>query len=490
MATIIDSLVVELGLDPKKFSSGEKEAEASLGKLDQAASKTGKNIEKGADNMAASFSKLRNQALGFGAALLGASGIKDFIQNTVRSSNEIGRFSQITGTSVKTLSAWRNVAEQTGGTAEGITGTIRGITNQLQQFSLTGESSAIPYFRALEISVTDSNNQFKSATQLLLEMADAKKRLNLSDARFASIATALGVDDATITLLLRGRGAMEGLIAAQEKVGLVSKEDIAAADALTKSWNETSAAATSLGRSVLTFLTPALTGALGVMSALIKKANEPQSTSTYVAAAGEVGVFSGLQGTDSVPGSSSQSSSSPGAFKSQAEKEAFIRAEAVKRGIDPDVAMGVARSEGFDKFSGDQNTSFGAFQLHYKNSIPGLSNSGLGDTFTKQTGLDARDPKNEAETIKFALDQAKAGGWSPWHGWRGSPRAGLPGGAQAAGNFTTDNSRTTGSTSSSETHIGQIVINTPSDNAEGIAKDIAPALRQQSAAAQSNYGLQ
>lgn len=117
-----------------------------------------------------------------------------------------------------------------------------------------------------------------------------------------------------------------------------------------------------------------------------------------------------------------------GGGRAPSETEAYIREAAKKRGIDPDVAVRVAKSEGLYNYVGDKGTSFGPFQLHYKNNIPGLSNGGLGDEFTKSTGLDARNPDTIKQQIDFALDQALRGGWVPWRGWKGDPRAGLPSG--------------------------------------------------------------
>ena len=109
----------------------------------------------------------------------------------------------------------------------------------------------------------------------------------------------------------------------------------------------------------------------------------------------------------------------------------LIKQEAIKRGIDPNVALQVARSEGLGIYTGDQGSSFGPFQLHYGGVAQGGNKvGGLGDVFTQKTGLDARDPRTVPQQVGFALDQAKQGGWGPWHGWKGDPRAGLPGGPQ------------------------------------------------------------
>src|SRR5215469_11469082 len=108
--------------------------------------------------------------------------------------------------------------------------------------------------------------------------------------------------------------------------------------------------------------------------------------------------------------------------------ESYIRYAAAQRGINPDVAMKVSRSEGFNAYAGDQGSSFGPFQLHYGGVAPGGNSvSGLGDVFTQKTGLDARDPNTVKQQIDFALDHASQNGWGAWHGWKGDQYAGISG---------------------------------------------------------------
>lgn len=96
--------------------------------------------------------------------------------------------------------------------------------------------------------------------------------------------------------------------------------------------------------------------------------------------------------------------------------EQYIRQAAAARGIDPDIAVRVARSEGGlrDPFqqsnivkNGVREPSFGPFQL-YMNG--GLGNKALA------AGIDPRT--NWQGGVDFALDAAARGGWSPWYGAR------------------------------------------------------------------------
>ena len=111
----------------------------------------------------------------------------------------------------------------------------------------------------------------------------------------------------------------------------------------------------------------------------------------------------------------------------------YIRETARKYGIDPEVALKVAKSEGLSTFrsgvrtkSGQEEPSWGAFQLY--------TGGGLGNQFQKETGLDPSDPKNEKATIDYALKTAAKTGWGPWHGAKNTgigEYEGISGGAQA-----------------------------------------------------------
>jgi hypothetical protein len=114
------------------------------------------------------------------------------------------------------------------------------------------------------------------------------------------------------------------------------------------------------------------------------------------------------------------------------EHEDFIREAAAARGIDPDIAVKVAKSEGLGhSFMGDQGTSSGDWQLHQRGGS-GVSSAnqrpGLGDEFAKKYGPPTQ--ANWKQQTEFSLDQALKGGWGPWHGagrvgigkWQGLPK--------------------------------------------------------------------
>lgn len=101
---------------------------------------------------------------------------------------------------------------------------------------------------------------------------------------------------------------------------------------------------------------------------------------------------------------------------SKAERAAYIRAAAIRNGIDPEVALRVAQSEGFNTYVGDKGTSFGDWQLHFGGSgIRGMNAGGLGDVLRRR-GINAKDPSTWKQQTDFAMEWAAKHGWGDWHG--------------------------------------------------------------------------
>lgn len=117
----------------------------------------------------------------------------------------------------------------------------------------------------------------------------------------------------------------------------------------------------------------------------------------------------------------------------------FIQQYASEIGIDPDIALRVARSEGLTKGvwqsnasrNGIREPSYGPFQLLKGGKGTGYG-AGLGNAFIGKTGLDPADPANWQKSTAFALDRAKSDGWGAWYGAKGQGITGYKGIDQSA----------------------------------------------------------
>jgi len=113
-------------------------------------------------------------------------------------------------------------------------------------------------------------------------------------------------------------------------------------------------------------------------------------------------------------------------YPSSREIEDYIRATAAAKGINPDVAVRVWKSEGaggnpaegwqsYASKNGMREPSYGPYQMLVGGEGTGYG-TGMGNQFMSKTGLDPRDPNTWREQVGFALDKAGTGGWTPWYG--------------------------------------------------------------------------
>jgi hypothetical protein len=143
---------------------------------------------------------------------------------------------------------------------------------------------------------------------------------------------------------------------------------------------------------------------------------------------------------------------------------AYIRQAAIQRGIDPNVALTVARSEGgLNSWNlqsqvfknGVQEPSYGPYQLLVGGPGTGFR-PGLGNQFMSQTGLDPSLAANGPRGVDFALDYASKNGWSSWYGARNSGISNWQGIGKMPGIDTT----TTNSISQSLTRLDNVTTTT------------------------------
>lgn len=521
MPTVIESLVIELGLDPKKFTQGQKDALENFKRGQDQAITFGKNIEREGQRVGDVFAKLKSEALGLVTVFLGGRGIKEFVGYVTSLDAATGRAAYTLNMGAKELSVWEGASAQVGGKVGGITAAMQGLSGSMNQFMLTGQGPFLAVMNHLGISLFDQNNKLKTASQMFLEIADAVHKLNASDPARAAATLSLipGANQDSINLMIKGRSAIEGLLVASREAGSTTAESAAAAADYEKKLALLDRSATNLGRTLLTIVAPAMTRMLEIWQKTIT--NDGPSSLFKISPTSGLAAFlrwykgdgkktlrEELADSDMTAAGAAKNklaaemSKTPGVpntgSASLAEQEAYIRAAAAARGIDPETAVAVARSEGLNKNvvglnqqssvvrrDGSREESFGAFQL--------FMGGGLGNKFLKDKGLDPRDPTTWKEQIDFALDEAVKGGWGPWHGWKGLPRAGLPapGSSISSGSRANQRLGSVGNTNSSETNvsIGKVEITTKATDADGIANEIPESLRRANWAASANYGL-
>lgn len=244
MPTIIDSLVVALGLDASGYKKGAKEVEKAGKDADDKISKSKKKLsdedrkiadeqKKRAKEMQArtkamgeGMNKLRNQALSLLTVFTAGMGIKNFIESTIDSGASLSRMSKNLHMTAKDLAMYKLANQMAGGSAEGMVAQLQQASEDVSSLQLgkgLTESAQNTLRYAAMYGVSASLSDMKDATTLLKKRADIIATIyKTSPTQAASVAKSMGISDDTFNLMKLGAAGIERLKQSQE--GLASSQ--------------------------------------------------------------------------------------------------------------------------------------------------------------------------------------------------------------------------------------------------------------------------
>ncbi|MDR2947127.1 MAG: phage tail tape measure protein [Candidatus Adiutrix sp.] len=241
MATIVDALLITLGLDADGVKAGIKDADGA--------------VSNGVKKMESKLSTAMKGAARFLAPVLGGVAIKAALDDYVATADRLGDVSESLNMSGHELDTWGKAAIVAGGSAEGLEGSIRGLGTQIENAVTFGMKKSQKVFDELGISLKDAEGNTKSATQVMTDLAAVADTMD--KAQFAGIAKKLGFDDGSIMLMQRGKAGLAQLLGEMEGYALTDKE-IAAAGEYDEKMNRLSFSVKAVSNMFLSLLVPAL----------------------------------------------------------------------------------------------------------------------------------------------------------------------------------------------------------------------------------------
>lgn len=268
MPTIIDSLIVELGLDGAGMEAGRRQVEDAFKKVGDGANRAGKDVDKTAKNAEVFLNKLRNNILALYAAFTTGRGIKEFVADITASDAALGRLAASMDMSAKTLASWRAAGSLVGASAQDIDGSFQALQSDFQNFGLTGQSTIVPWFRRLGVAVSDVNGRIRPLNDVLLDLADRVHGMDKAQA--VAILSHMGLTPGAIQLILQGRDAILKMQAATKELSDAQAKDTAAAAERQAAWAKLLGHWEAVGITILTKLTPALDMLAGALDAIGK----------------------------------------------------------------------------------------------------------------------------------------------------------------------------------------------------------------------------
>lgn len=266
MATVVDALVVELGLDPKALRKGAQQVQTLFGNVTSGAGKMSAGVSKATDTAADSFRHLERNALAFFAVLTGGKALKAFVSDTTASNVAAGQLARNLGTSVNTLTTWQKVAEAAGGSASDMSSSLGSLVSQFQ--TIDGRRNLGMAFGQMGVRLEDAHGKLRDFNALLPDMARAAQRLGPQ--LFSTLAGQAGFSQGAINMLELGPKRIEALYKSLKQYE-PTERDSRASGQLLADWTKLTAQSESFGRSIMTDLSPEVHHLMTLIGGVIDK---------------------------------------------------------------------------------------------------------------------------------------------------------------------------------------------------------------------------
>lgn len=198
-ATVIDALLITLGLDTSDFRKGQKDVSDDLKKQREDAKKTAKEMAEQGKKAAAFFSSIKTELLALTGVTVTAGGLMSFVKSTTSGLMDLSIQSKALGLSARELDGWSKSAEAAGSSAEKISASLQGFQGAIQGARVGDYSSSIFGGLAQLNALTGQNFDVwgQDASSLAKTSLDALRKISDPNLR-RQVGLSLGFDDAIL----------------------------------------------------------------------------------------------------------------------------------------------------------------------------------------------------------------------------------------------------------------------------------------------------
>lgn len=241
MATVIDELLITLGLDSRQFKTQAQQTQATINQVGTSAVSQSKQLEEGlrkhqeatvgrlkqveqvGHQTYQQFNRLRLEVMALFSTLATGYGIQKFIKDMTSSEASVGRLSKAIGNiSTEDLAAFEQAAERMGGNADATGQSILGLSQEIEKLSVTGDSAIRPFLNAMHVNIADPiTGRLRDMRDILGDIGKWMSTHQGADANF--MGRSLGFDQGLINLLSSGK--VDEFLAKVRQIGVTNEED-------------------------------------------------------------------------------------------------------------------------------------------------------------------------------------------------------------------------------------------------------------------------
>ena len=290
-STIIDSLIVELGLDPSKLDEGKKKAVQGLRDLEAQAERSSQNVNRSTGKMEQGFSLLQKRLLAVTSLFLGGMGVQQFTQYVTRLNTALSNTSQTLGVQAGQLRAWQQAAERFGLSGDAATSGFSAITQQRSRWQNQREPGALWRFQygASQNSKNPVNLFGKDGNLLpdeevsmrLSRWLQTETRAGRGVQGQAALRDIAGLPQEFVQLLSKGPEEIQRILAETKKIA-PNSTDIENFKKLNEAFERTTQLAARVGTAVVSIFSPDLVQSLEHLANFLTKIIPDSSTKAQI----------------------------------------------------------------------------------------------------------------------------------------------------------------------------------------------------------------
>jgi len=238
----VEQIFVELLLNAKGYNKEADDAvkkneklEKGLGNTEKQSVKTNKSF----DGLVGGLGKAVKGVAGLAAVIAAGTGLLKLADEARKANDELNFLSKNLGMSSGEVKAWQGAAAAMGGSAQGMAGDMKALNSSMNDFAMTGESSMLPMFNTLGVSMVDAQGKVRGTNDVMLDLADSMSKMDREQAFL--MGQKLGFDEGTINTLLQGRDAMQEMVDYHKQMYTSNKQELEASRKLSENQAKMSA---------------------------------------------------------------------------------------------------------------------------------------------------------------------------------------------------------------------------------------------------------
>ena len=277
---VVDSLIVTLGLDATNFKKGQREVNDAWQKARGTQLKNARQIEDGNRRLLEGFNKLKVEALGFLAVLVGAREIKEFVSNITTANAAVKLLAANLGSTPQDIQAFGAAIERMGGSSEAAASTMANLSQAFYDLRYNGSALPKEVYQLFARAGRPVPTQADSLDSFLNKTAGALAELAKHDRTAAFfLGEGMGLSDSMINLMLKYGDATSKYVKSLEGLSATDAQ-IKNSQKLLDQWSDLSQTAKQIGVNIAGWFSDDFSATLKLLKdtfQLIDDATKPES---------------------------------------------------------------------------------------------------------------------------------------------------------------------------------------------------------------------